>query len=130
MSSSEIAAALATNPSLVRKLVAPLVHAGLLVSAKGKHGGLALAKPPEEISLAEIYRTTIPDRQLLTARCVPHKCVVSRNFEPFLEDLSTAMEQAMLADLGSRTLEDALADLDARDKSRPPSTRRKRPQLT
>ncbi|HNR24757.1 MAG TPA: Rrf2 family transcriptional regulator [Candidatus Bipolaricaulis anaerobius] len=40
------------------KLVPPLVRAGILASARGRGGGIALARPAEEISLAEIIRVT------------------------------------------------------------------------
>jgi Rrf2 family transcriptional repressor of oqxAB len=119
LTSSELAAGLATNPSLVRRLTAPLLHAGLLVSAKGKLGGLALAKPAREITLADVYRATLRDKKLLAAReCVPHRCVVSTNLEPFLAELSSEMEDAVLAGLGARTLADALAELDEADRLR------------
>ena len=38
----------------VSKLLKSLVHAGLVVSTRGVQGGYALARPPEEISAAEI----------------------------------------------------------------------------
>lgn len=119
LTSSALAEGLATNPSLVRRLTAPLVHAGLLLSTKGKLGGLALAKPAREITLADVYRATLPDKKLLATReCVPHRCVVSTNLEPFLAELSTEMEDSVLAGLGMRTLADALADLDEADRIR------------
>ena len=119
LTSSELAEGLATNPSLVRRLVAPFVHAGLIISTKGKLGGLALAKPACEITLAEVYRATLPDKKLLPARtCIPHRCVVSANLEPFLAGLSAEMEDAVLADLGKRTLADALSELDKADRLR------------
>jgi Rrf2 family transcriptional repressor of oqxAB len=116
LTSSELAEGLATNPSLVRRLIAPLVHAGLILSTKGKLGGVALAKPSSEITLADVYRATLPDKKLLFARArVPHRCVVSTNFEPFLVGLSTEMEDAVLSGLGTRTLADALVELDEAD---------------
>jgi Rrf2 family transcriptional repressor of oqxAB len=119
LTSSELAEGLATNPSLVRRLIAPLVHAGLVLSTKGKLGGLALAKPSREITLADVYRATLPDKKLFAARAsVPHRCVVSTNLGPFLIGLSTEMEDAVLAGLGTRTLADALGELDEADRLR------------
>ncbi|MEE8345744.1 MAG: Rrf2 family transcriptional regulator [Dehalococcoidia bacterium] len=41
----------------LRKVAQPLVSGGLLVSERGVHGGLALARPAEEISMLDIVST-------------------------------------------------------------------------
>ncbi len=50
-----IAQMLGTNPSVVRRTMAGLRDAGILVSVKGHGGGWSLAKPLNEITLLEIY---------------------------------------------------------------------------
>lgn len=45
LSSTQLARSLDTNPSLVRKLMVPLVRDGLVASIKGRSGGFASADP-------------------------------------------------------------------------------------
>jgi FeS assembly SUF system regulator len=51
---SELATAGRINVSTASKILKRLVHAGLLHSLRGAHGGYALARPAGEISLAQI----------------------------------------------------------------------------
>jgi Rrf2 family transcriptional repressor of oqxAB len=127
VSSFTLAEGLGTNPSLVRKLLVPLVQAGLITSTKGKHGGVALARPADQITLADIYRASVPDKRMVAGRSeLPHRCVVSSNFEPFLDRLSTRVETAVLSDLARRTLADSLAELAMADRVRISAARRRR----
>lgn len=50
-----IADMLRTNPSVVRRTMAGLREAGIVVSVKGHGGGWSLARPLHEITLFEIY---------------------------------------------------------------------------
>lgn len=54
--SQALAAALGTNPVVVRRLLSALSQAGLVTSAKGPAGGSRLAKGPKQITLRDIYR--------------------------------------------------------------------------
>lgn len=51
-----IAQMLGTNASVVRRTMAGLREAGIVVSVKGHGGGWSLARPLEEISLLDIYQ--------------------------------------------------------------------------
>ena len=51
-----IAKAQGIPPKFLEQLMLALKRAHLLRSAKGQHGGYALAKQPEEIALAEVIR--------------------------------------------------------------------------
>ena len=53
--SAEIAAHNGTNPVVVRRVLGMLRKAGLLESEKGHSGGWRLAKPPNSITLADVY---------------------------------------------------------------------------
>ena len=125
MSSSELAEGLAANPSLVRKLIGPLVQAGLLASSKGKLGGVALARPPDEITLADVYRAVLPDKKMFFQRTeIPHRCVVSSNMEPLFADLETELEDAVLGSLGARTLAGCLVEMEEKGERRGARRRR------
>ena len=53
--SSDIAEHAGTNPVVVRRVLGRLRKAGLLISEKGHSGGWRLARPPKDISLADVY---------------------------------------------------------------------------
>ncbi|MEM6617809.1 MAG: Rrf2 family transcriptional regulator [Pseudomonadota bacterium] len=53
--SASIAAHAGTNPVVVRRVLGRLREAGLLISEKGHAGGWRLAKPPQGITLADVY---------------------------------------------------------------------------
>jgi len=54
--SQALAAVLATNSVVVRRLLSALSHAGLVTSAKGPSGGSRLARSTKQITLRDIYR--------------------------------------------------------------------------
>lgn len=113
-SSAQLAQILETNPSFVRKLLAPLAHDGLVESTKGRAGGARLARPAGEITLAEIYRCSVGDKPLWA--CRPDgaaSCEVTANTAEFFCRLSADTEEAVLGVLGGRTLADGLAEVRA-----------------
>lgn len=112
LSSAQLADLLGTNPSLVRKLLVPLVRNGLVESAKGRAGGARLAKPASEITLAEIYRCSVGDKPLWA--CRPDgspTCEVTANAAEYFTRLSAATERAALDVLEGRTLADSVAEV-------------------
>lgn len=46
----------------LRKILFQLSKKGLILTKRGYHGGFALARPPEEISLLEVIRAVEPER--------------------------------------------------------------------
>lgn len=119
LSSGDLAEGLSANPSLVRKLTGQLAAHGLVTTTLGKSGGVALAKTPEAISLADIYVASTAGKSLWTARQdIPHRCVVSSNIESFFSDLASETDVAVKATLAKTTLAGALAELHTRDRRR------------
>jgi Rrf2 family protein len=53
--SEQLAGKLGINPVVVRRVFSLLHTAGLLESQKGPRGGSRLARPPKQITLADIY---------------------------------------------------------------------------
>jgi hypothetical protein len=66
LNSTQLARSLNTNPSLVRKMMVPLVQDGLVASIKGRSGGVRLGRSPDQITLGEIYYSSSA-----TSRCGP-----------------------------------------------------------
>lgn len=54
LSSDELAENICTNPARVRKVLAKLKHAGLLVTKEGAEGGYQLAKDSAQLTLRQV----------------------------------------------------------------------------
>jgi Rrf2 family transcriptional repressor of oqxAB len=115
LSSSQLANGLGANPSLVRKLLAPLANAGLVHSTYGRDGGIRLARSANSIRLREIYSAVIGEKSIWTPRAVPHRCLVSSNVERYFVGLAAKADDAVLKTLEHKTLADSLAELRVLD---------------
>src|ERR1700724_1300747 len=58
ISSATLANSVNTDPTFVRKSLSKLSKAGLVVTKRGKTGASALARPPRQITLLDIYRAS------------------------------------------------------------------------
>lgn len=65
---SQIAQEKQIPPSFLAKIVSQLSVAGLLQTSRGAHGGVSLAKPPDEISLLDVVEAI--DGPILLNECV------------------------------------------------------------
>lgn len=112
LSSGALAEGLGVASSFVRKLIMPLARDGLIVSSMGKNGGVRLARPADQITVAEVYASVIEEKQLWQARDdIPHRCVVSNNIVPFFNGIAEDAGKAVMATLQRRTLRDSLDEL-------------------
>jgi Rrf2 family transcriptional repressor of oqxAB len=103
----------------VRKLLTPLLETGLIVSTAGRDGGISLAHPPDAITIAAIYQASTGLGPFWSPReNIPHRCIVSCNFNNFFADLAAAADRAVRSELAEQTLADALNDLRARERLR------------
>ncbi len=66
--SAILAYGLEANPSFIRKLMVPLTRDGIIVSTLGRNGSIHLGRPPEEITLRDIYLSVIEDKKLWASR--------------------------------------------------------------
>jgi Rrf2 family transcriptional regulator, repressor of oqxAB len=114
VASSELAEGLGANPSMVRKLVSPLVGAGLVASTKGKLGGMRLARAPADITLADIYSAVVPKGKLFFSRAdIVHRCLVTSNIDRIWSQVASETESAVMGALARRTLAHYLNDMFA-----------------
>lgn len=110
--SDALAAKLDARPSLVRKLVAPLMHSNILVSSEGYLGGYRLGRPADAIYLSEIYLAVMPDKKIWGTRDdIPAECFISSNMNEWSAKLSKDAEQALLGLLGEKSVADAISEL-------------------
>ena len=116
LSSTQLAEGVDSNPTFVRRLLAPLIQAGLIRSTKGRDGGVSLSVDAAAITLGEIYKAIMGDRKLWIGRGdIPHRCLVSSNVERFFGSLADEVDGSILGLLNARTLGDALSELRSLD---------------
>ena len=100
----DIAARQGVSLPYLARLTAPLVTAGLIRTTRGAHGGVRLAKPPDEITLREVV-------QLLEGPIAPMGCVSSTHRCPdsnacAAREAWRKLERAILDVLESMTLQE------------------------
>jgi Rrf2 family transcriptional repressor of oqxAB len=118
LSSAQLARSLDANPSLVRKIMVPLVQNGLVASIKGRNGGVRLGRPSDKITLEEIYRSSIGDKPLWAPRPDgPRECLVTNHSAEYFARLTKETESAALRALAGRTLADSLDQLRVIDRA-------------
>jgi Rrf2 family transcriptional repressor of oqxAB len=119
LSSTKLAEGVDSNPTFVRRLLVPLIQAGLVRSTMGRDGGVSLGVDAAEITLGEIYKTTMGDKRLWTGRSdIPHRCLVSCNVERFFGDLAGEVDESVFRLLDKQTLANALSQLRILDAER------------
>lgn len=112
--SARLAWSIGTNPVVVRRLSGLLARAGLITVQRGP-GGASLARPAGSISLRDVWRAIHPERDKVLrvhARTNP-ACPVGLRLPEALRNRFEKAEAALLGDLGSTTLADLAASLDA-----------------
>ncbi len=107
LSSDYIAGSICINPVMVRKELAVLNEAGLVISRKGKEGGSRLNRPGGEISLTDIY-LAVKNSEVLGKknRNTNPLCPVGRQINTRLDDLYTDTDRLITTYLERRTLSD------------------------
>jgi Rrf2 family protein len=116
MTSEAIAGSVGTNASFVRRVLAMLSHAGLVRSTPGV-GGARLAKPPQAISLLDVYRAVdMEDEHRLAVHGEPsQKCFIGRNIQSALDAAIGPAEAAFESQLAARSLADVTQFIAARE---------------
>ena len=112
MTSDLLAASVNTNPVVIRRLLLLLQEAGLVQTRKGAGLGSRLNRPPNRISLEEIYRAVETEPLFpFPARDPNPNCPVGRCIQTALENIFTTAEDAMEKELKKTTLADVLGSV-------------------
>ena len=74
---AEIAAAYQISKSHLMKIVRELVAKGYLRAVRGKHGGIRIGKPAEQIRMGQIVRDLEPDFGLVECLRTNNSCVIT-----------------------------------------------------
>lgn len=113
LSSQALATSVGTNASYIRKVIVLLKHAGLISSHQGK-SGYQLSKPPQEITLLEIYFATQEVERLSLFQLHQNAnldCPVGRHIEGAVSPIFASVEADLEDKLASQTLEHVIANL-------------------
>ncbi|MEP1649511.1 MAG: Rrf2 family transcriptional regulator [Paracoccaceae bacterium] len=105
--SADIAEHAGTNPVVVRRVLGKLREAGLLASEKGHSGGWKLAKPAENITLADIYLAL--DERLVsvgTELAEPSQCNVETDLQLRVSEVLEESENSLVQRLGETSIID------------------------
>jgi Rrf2 family protein len=109
--SEQIAGSVRTNPVVIRRLMAQLGKAGLVVSKRGPGSGWRLARPPEEISLSDIDQALGSENLFALHRHEPSpNCPIARGIGPAMTQVYGRVDAAVRHELEQTTLADVLRD--------------------
>jgi Rrf2 family protein len=107
--SGVVASSVNTNPVVVRRILAALTKAGIVVSEKGKSGGSKLVKCPEDINLWDLS-LALGEEHLFAVHKNPEnpRCKVSCGMKEALGRAFVGAEKAAQAQLRRVTVKDLL----------------------
>ncbi|MEU6491796.1 Rrf2 family transcriptional regulator [Streptomyces sp. NPDC049097] len=110
--SEQIAASVNTNPVVIRRLLATLRRAGLVVSRRGAGAGWTLSRDLTAITLLDVYEAIGSEPMFALHRSTPDPgCVVGHGIGPAMTTVYDGIEAALREELAKTTLEDVLRDV-------------------
>jgi Rrf2 family protein len=117
VTSDDIAKSIRTNPVVVRRLLAQLTRRGLVAVKQGAGGGARLTRPPQQITLSDIY-LALGEGPLFQVPLLgeTHECAVGRSVGPVLTGILVRAERGLLAELQAVALSDVIGKVIRRMK--------------
>jgi len=112
ITSDFLASSVNVNPVIIRKIMSQLRDAGLINVARGT-GGIALAKPAEEITLLDVFNAveSLDEGKLFHFHENPNTaCPVGSQIHLILDDKLERVQKAMEDELKSITIADVIKD--------------------
>lgn len=104
-SAAELAESTHVAAPTVRKLLKRLTHAGLVESSRGAQGGYRLARPPEDISVADVIAALegplgLTECALHEGRCgIESDCSLRGNWRVINRAIRRALTEVSLAEM-------------------------------
>jgi len=109
VTSDHVARSVRTNPGVIRRLVSKLHRAGLVTSRLGAGGGTVLARPADQIRLADVYHAVEAKKLFTMHYSAPSPvCPVGKHIQAALSPYLRRAEQALKGELGVVTLADVV----------------------
>ncbi len=109
--SAVIAQSVDTNPVVIRRLMSQLESHGLVNSSTGRSGGFLLARPADEINLADIYQA-VEDEQFFRVHKLDgdSECPLASGIIKKLMPKLCVASKALLKSLAETRLSDLIAN--------------------
>ncbi|HEX4916152.1 MAG TPA: Rrf2 family transcriptional regulator [Vicinamibacterales bacterium] len=105
VTSAVLATAMATNPVVIRRILAGLRRHGYVRSEKGHGGGWTLTRDLTDVTLRDIYVAIgRPSLLAMATREATPRCLVEQAVNAALSEAFQVAEAALLARLGEITL--------------------------
>ena len=112
ISSATLAESVNADPTFVRKSLSKLSKAGLIVTSRGKNGASALARPPKEVTLLDIYRASAaPPTFAIHNYPVEKRCPISRNIKGCMSSVLKKGQNSFEHALDRITLADVVGEI-------------------
>lgn len=112
VTSAILAGSVHAEPTFVRRSIAKLAKAGIVITTRGKNGACTLARPPQEITLLDIYRASeAPATFAIHGYPVQPVCIISRQIKDSMAVVLEDAQAGFEARLAARTLADLVADM-------------------
>jgi Rrf2 family protein len=105
--SAYVASSVNTHAVFLRRILGDLVAAGLVDAREGRTGGYRLARPPDRITLADVYRAVEPEGPLTASPAAPNvKCPVGAGMRRAFAETAGVAEHGLLGALAHETVAD------------------------
>jgi Rrf2 family protein len=109
LTSNEVAASVNTNPVILRVSLGRLRRAGLVEVSHGAGAGWRLARPPEQISLLDVYDAVESEPHFGMHHTEPNQeCPVGRGIRPALDEVYAGVDAAVRQALGRTSVAEVL----------------------
>lgn len=109
-----LAGSINTHAAFLRRVLARLRAAGIVVAREGHAGGYALARPAERITLGAVYRAVAEAPALRPNPAAPNPaCPISVAMGPVFAEVAQTAEAALVARLDRETVADVAARVRA-----------------
>jgi DNA-binding IscR family transcriptional regulator len=116
VTSAKLAGSVNAEPTFVRRSIAKLVKAGIVSATRGKNGACTLARPPEAVSLLDIYRASeAPAAFAIHSYDVQPVCPISDHIKDSMGVVLDDAQAGFEARLAARSLAELVADIQQRD---------------
>jgi Rrf2 family protein len=112
ISSTILAESVNADPTFVRKSLSKLSRAGLIVTTRGKNGASTLTRPPQQITLLDVYRaSSAPPTFAIHSYPVEKRCAVSRNIKGCMTSVLEKAQDSFEHTLAGITLADVIGEI-------------------
>ncbi len=114
--SEYLARSASTNPVVIRRILAMLGKAGLVTAQPGASGGVHLTRPPEQITLSEVY-DAVEKNEIFSfgSRQRNPYCVCGRSLEPVMRKVFHQAEAALAQTLANFTIAQVAQEVEEVD---------------